>query len=152
MSRVIPIKREQDTTVSVNGVVVSPEAIASEAQNHPMPKGKPGWVCRAVAHALVMRELLLQCARERGLTPEPEALMPGQWETDEEALIRQLLESELSPTPIDEAQLRALYDQSDRKSTRLNSSHVASSYAVFCLKKKKKRRQQAKSDKKSHDH
>src|SRR5699024_12483727 len=25
----------------------------------------------------------------------------------------------------------------DRKSTRLNSSHVSSSYAVFCLKKKK---------------
>src|SRR5690349_23388119 len=31
-----------------------------------------------------------------------------------------------------------LYDQ-DRKSTRLNSSHVEISYAVFCLKKKKKR-------------
>src|SRR5215208_7383011 len=28
----------------------------------------------------------------------------------------------------------------DRKSTRLNSSHVAISYAVFCLKKKKKPR------------
>src|SRR5215510_15823764 len=28
----------------------------------------------------------------------------------------------------------------DRKSTRLNSSHVAISYAVFCLKKKKNRR------------
>src|SRR5437870_7429553 len=27
-------------------------------------------------------------------------------------------------------------DQADRKSTRLNSSHVAISYAVFCLKKK----------------
>src|SRR5690625_2178006 len=27
----------------------------------------------------------------------------------------------------------------DRKSTRLNSSHVASSYAVFCLKKKRSR-------------
>src|SRR5690625_6496044 len=27
----------------------------------------------------------------------------------------------------------------DRKSTRLNSSHVAISYAVFCLKKKRKR-------------
>src|SRR5690625_6525198 len=27
----------------------------------------------------------------------------------------------------------------DRKSTRLNSSHVASSYAVFCLKKKRKK-------------
>src|SRR5439155_1818230 len=30
-------------------------------------------------------------------------------------------------------------DNVDRKSTRLNSSHVAISYAVFCLKKKKKR-------------
>src|SRR5437868_11412806 len=27
--------------------------------------------------------------------------------------------------------------QQDRKSTRLNSSHVSISYAVFCLKKKK---------------
>src|SRR5437660_2587050 len=31
----------------------------------------------------------------------------------------------------------------DRKSTRLNSSHVAISYAVFCLKKKKKKRRAA---------
>src|SRR5207253_6127785 len=30
------------------------------------------------------------------------------------------------------------FAQRDRKSTRLNSSHVAISYAVFCLKKKKK--------------
>src|SRR5439155_8918950 len=29
-------------------------------------------------------------------------------------------------------------EKTDRKSTRLNSSHVAISYAVFCLKKKKK--------------
>src|SRR5690606_42007286 len=29
---------------------------------------------------------------------------------------------------------------SDRKSTRLNSSHVKTSYAVFCLKKKKQHR------------
>src|SRR5437868_12345518 len=28
-------------------------------------------------------------------------------------------------------------DRVDRKSTRLNSSHVSISYAVFCLKKKK---------------
>src|SRR5690606_40507202 len=31
-------------------------------------------------------------------------------------------------------------DDLDRKSTRLNSSHVKTSYAVFCLKKKKKRK------------
>src|SRR5207253_4692747 len=29
--------------------------------------------------------------------------------------------------------------EKDRKSTRLNSSHVAISYAVFCLKKKKRK-------------
>src|SRR5690625_7036462 len=33
---------------------------------------------------------------------------------------------------------RANHPQRDRKSTRLNSSHVAISYAVFCLKKKKR--------------
>src|SRR5690349_23779524 len=31
------------------------------------------------------------------------------------------------------------YVDLDRKSTRLNSSHVEISYAVFCLKKKKKK-------------
>src|SRR2546426_8370972 len=31
------------------------------------------------------------------------------------------------------------YDPADRKSTRLNSSHLVISYAVFCLKKKKDR-------------
>src|SRR5690625_6779458 len=35
--------------------------------------------------------------------------------------------------------LEALVDARDRKSTRLNSSHVAISYAVFCLKKKRNR-------------
>src|SRR5690625_2153008 len=32
-----------------------------------------------------------------------------------------------------------IFKKIDRKSTRLNSSHVAISYAVFCLKKKKKK-------------
>src|SRR5262245_62335873 len=31
--------------------------------------------------------------------------------------------------------------RTDRKSTRLNSSHLGISYAVFCLKKKKKKNQ-----------
>src|SRR5437870_9807747 len=41
--------------------------------------------------------------------------------------------------PSDVARRRATSD-GDRKSTRLNSSHVAISYAVFCLKKKKRDR------------
>src|SRR5262245_62884861 len=34
-------------------------------------------------------------------------------------------------------QLLHLFHKADRKSTRLNSSHLGISYAVFCLKKKK---------------
>src|SRR5690625_7087908 len=37
--------------------------------------------------------------------------------------------------------VRALQHR-DRKSTRLNSSHVAISYAVFCLKKKKRKKKE----------
>src|SRR5437868_4093194 len=35
--------------------------------------------------------------------------------------------------------IQEAYARIDRKSTRLNSSHVSISYAVFCLKKKKAR-------------
>src|SRR5438067_9717995 len=42
----------------------------------------------------------------------------------------------LSSAPLTSA--RPLLVGEDRKSTRLNSSHVSISYAVFCLKKKKK--------------
>src|SRR5437667_7300069 len=37
----------------------------------------------------------------------------------------------------------------DRKSTRLNSSHITISYAVFCLKKKKKKKLKTKQKKKT---
>src|SRR5699024_12771063 len=45
-----------------------------------------------------------------------------------------------SATKMIEENVRTLLDfvQEDQKSTRLNSSHVSISYAVFCLKKKKK--------------
>src|SRR5690554_7468148 len=38
-----------------------------------------------------------------------------------------------------EVQFNDIRTTLDRKSTRLNSSHVRISYAVFCLKKKKRR-------------
>src|SRR5699024_11264362 len=37
---------------------------------------------------------------------------------------------------IDPGELLTIDERGDRKSTRLNSSHVSISYAVFCLKKK----------------
>src|SRR5699024_11864081 len=44
---------------------------------------------------------------------------------------------------LDEGELppSTMKEYSDRKSTRLNSSHVSISYAVFCLKKKSKSEQ-----------
>src|SRR5262245_65174405 len=39
-------------------------------------------------------------------------------------------------------------NQADRKSTRLNSSHLGISYAVFCLKKKKKKKKTYDNDEK----
>src|SRR5690242_21591472 len=41
------------------------------------------------------------------------------------------------PEPVDTDQLQNRLE-GDRKSTRLNSSHMSISYAVLCLKKKKK--------------
>src|SRR3989454_10186235 len=41
-------------------------------------------------------------------------------------------------TNLDDATTGTLLGEGDRKSTRLNSSHLVISYAVFCLKKKKK--------------
>src|SRR5690554_7303746 len=48
---------------------------------------------------------------------------------DEESALEALLEADVDVIEIEK----------DRKSTRLNSSHVRISYAVFCLKKKKKK-------------
>src|SRR5207253_11447178 len=54
----------------------------------------------------------------------------GTWRENTEPVAQQMGARRQRPRP---RQSR----RSDRKSTRLNSSHVAISYAVFCLKKKK---------------
>src|SRR5690554_7489560 len=43
-------------------------------------------------------------------------------------------------------------NRKDRKSTRLNSSHVRISYAVFCLKKKKKKNNKSHENSMKHKH
>jgi len=95
--------------VHVNGVEISAERIAAEAQNHPAPKNKPGLAWKAAARALAIRELMLQEARARGLTPDPAEVAPGQVETEDEALIRQLVELAITPADADEAELRRIY-------------------------------------------
>ncbi len=95
--------------ICVNGRVIPAATIALEAQNHPAPKGKPGAAWMTAARALAMREILLQKARAIGLQPQPREVAPGQLETDDEALIRQLLDSCVTPAQVDEAALRAHY-------------------------------------------
>lgn len=110
----VPMPDEQPPqikqTIFINGQPVSAQAIAQEAQNHPMPQHKPGWAWHAAAQALVWRQLFLLEAQKRGLAPDPVELEPGLWETDEEALIRQLFDEAIEPADVPEAQLRAHYD------------------------------------------
>lgn len=95
----------------VNGEMVPHSAIAAETQNHSAPRGKPGLVWRKAANALALRTLLLQEARRRQLQANVKQVGPGRVETEEEALIRQLLETAVEVTPPDEADLRAEWEK-----------------------------------------
>ena len=87
--------------VSVNGVSIGREAIVHEMQHHPAPKPIAAW--QQAARALVIRELLLQRAHHLGVTPEPISDSDGRRETDDEAMMRALVEREVKvPEPDDE--------------------------------------------------
>src|SRR5690348_17390028 len=78
--------------------------------------------------------------------PEPvpcakELLLDAPQETDWTSICFWYSESWASPsTPLSFRNAYTSDMLSDRKSTRLNSSHPSISYAVFCLKKKKKKK------------
>ncbi|PQO23053.1 peptidase [Rhodobacteraceae bacterium WD3A24] len=97
--------------VVVNGETIPSAAIAAEAQNHPAPSGKPGIAWRKAAQALAIRALLLQEARRRGIPAEVEELAPGRFETEDEALIRALLDEAVSPAPVTEAAIRREWEK-----------------------------------------
>lgn len=99
--------------VSVNGVDIPHAAISREAQNHPAPSPIEAW--RAAARALVVRELLLQEARRQGLTPAPLTDSEGRRETDEEALVRGLIEREVRVPEADAAARRRYYEHNRRR-------------------------------------
>jgi peptidyl-prolyl cis-trans isomerase C len=87
--------------VSVNGVSIGRDAIAREMQHHPAEKPLAAW--QHAARALVIRELLLQHARQLGVIPEPISDSDGRHETDDEAVMRALIEREVKvPEPDDE--------------------------------------------------
>jgi peptidyl-prolyl cis-trans isomerase C len=93
--------------VVVNGEIIPHAAIAAEAQNHSAPKDKPGIAWRKAAQAMAIRTLLLQEARSRGLVADPEELAPGRFETEDEAVIRALLDDALTIAPVADADVQA---------------------------------------------
>jgi peptidyl-prolyl cis-trans isomerase C len=111
--------------VRVNGVEVTPEAIAQEIQHHPAPDAETAWI--EAARALAVRELLLQEARRTGLAAEVLNDDAGRAEVEEDALIRALLEAAVEPAAPTEAECRRYYDsQIDRFRTAelLEAAHI----------------------------
>jgi peptidyl-prolyl cis-trans isomerase C len=98
--------------ISVNGVAIARDAIAREAQNHPAEA--PQAAFEAAARALVIRELLLHEARRTAVRAVPLSDDAGRRETEDEALIRCLIEREVETPEPDEATCRRYYDQNRR--------------------------------------
>lgn len=99
--------------VTVNGVEIPRAAIAAEMQNHPAPSPADAYV--AAVEALVVRELLLQEAACLGLDPAPLTDGSGRRESDEEALVRSLIEREVTTPEADEASCQRYYDNNRQR-------------------------------------
>jgi peptidyl-prolyl cis-trans isomerase C len=101
--------------VKVNGVTIPRSAIAGEVQNHPAPTPAKAWL--SATRSLVVRELLLQEARRLGIRPQPLSDSAGRRETDDEALIRSVVEQEVTTPAPDEQSCRRYYE-SNKKAFR----------------------------------
>ena len=84
-----------------------------EMQHHPAQKPIAAW--QQAARALVIRELLLQRARQLGIEPEPLSDADGRRETDDEALMRALVEREVTVPEPDEETCRRYYEQNSAR-------------------------------------
>jgi peptidyl-prolyl cis-trans isomerase C len=99
--------------VSVNGVAIARDAIVREMQHHAAAKPIAAW--QQAARALVVRELLMQRARHLGVTPEPISDADGRRETDDEAVMRALVEREVTVPEPDEATCRRFYERNQSR-------------------------------------
>jgi peptidyl-prolyl cis-trans isomerase C len=111
--------------VSVNGVSIARDAIVREMQHHAAPKPIAAW--QQAARALVIRELLLQRAHQIGVTPEPISDAEGRRETDDEAIMRVLVEREVTVPEPDDATCRRYYENNQnhfRSPDIYEASHI----------------------------
>jgi len=106
-AQILPTGRP--AAVSVNGVAIARDAIVREMQHHPASKPIAAW--QQAARALVIRELLLQEARRLGVVPQPASDGSGRRETDEEAMMRGLIEREVAVPESDDDTCQRYYDR-----------------------------------------
>lgn len=99
--------------IRINGVEIGADAVQAEAQHH--PAANPGLALAEAARALAVRELLLQQARRLGIAATPQTIAEGKRETDEDAAIRALLETEITTPRADEAACRRYYEANRHK-------------------------------------
>jgi len=105
--------------VSVNGVAIARDAIVREMQHHAAPKPIAAW--QQAARALVIRELMLQEASRLAIAPQPVSDGDGRRETEEEAMMRGLIEREVTVPEPDDDTCRRYYD---RNSARFRSPDI----------------------------
>lgn len=99
--------------IAVDGVVIPHAAIAREVQNHPAGSSAEAWT--EAARALIVRELLVREAGRLGIEAQPGEDDEGRRETAEEALIRALLDREISVPEADETSCRRYYDKNFKR-------------------------------------
>jgi peptidyl-prolyl cis-trans isomerase C len=99
--------------VSVNGVAIARDAIQREMQHHTAAKPIAAW--QQAARALVIRELLMQRARHLSVAPAPISDAEGRRETDDEAIMRALVEREVTVPETDDATCRRFYEHNQRR-------------------------------------
>ena len=92
----------------VNDHPIAQRHIAAEMQHFPGDQFESSW--HQAARALIIRELLLQQARRLALDTTPQADVQGGIETEEDALIRALIEREVPPCEAPPEQVRRHYD------------------------------------------
>ena len=99
--------------VSVNGTVIPRDLIAREVQHH--EAASPQLALEQAARALVVRELLLQEAQRLDIQAVPATDEAERRETEEEALIRTLIEQEVVTPTADDANCQRFYEQNRRR-------------------------------------
>ncbi len=109
----------------VEGVEVPEKLIAQEISHHPAPSLAEART--EAARALAIRALLLDRARRLGVEALPEVDDDGREETRDEALIRAVLEQEVSPAESTPEERRRFYEaRADRFMTPplIEASHI----------------------------